>query len=638
MTSHRIFVVLGRTLLLALVGLSAGPALAQTIPGSDPYEPQLRRCRLGLVQQPQVSLGIANDLLAKPLPLPARVIATGCLAAAQHILGDSASSAATAERLLTLLQDPALPPKVRAGERLQTAQLLQQLGQVPRAAKLLEQVQADAVANGDVGLQISALMAIALMRGALDDHEGALGYFRQAIALAEGLQRPDSPGDMSLYYNYGYALLVLKRYEEADRAFDRAARTAATLGGQDVLLNRIASHRGDIQRAGGHPDRAEALFQEALQWQQAHGDPQGAVVSLQRLARLRLEQKRDADALAYAEQAQAMATRSNYMLEIRDGLDLLGEIHTALGDTAAAARDAQQAHAMDRTQARGATIAALAKLQADAARKLPPATIDARVAHADQTGTIAIGIALALTLGVVLVVLRRRRQRDALELGQRDPLTGLMSRPETERRMQALLATPADAAAEPEGDHRCALVLVDVDGFKALNARYGHAAGDRALQALASCLREGCDADDLVARWGSGEFLVVRADTSAAAAFALAAHLRGAAERLRVDAGQGELLPLTVSVGVAPFPLSQRAEARLQDSVALAERAVQAAGRAGGNAWAGLWGVPGAATVAPQQVLQDPLQARAQGWVLLDGSDPLLWSRAFAAPADARPA
>jgi len=621
---------LGRILLLAAASLPAIPALAQTVPGGDPYEATLLRCRADLAQQPQASLRVASDLLTKPdLPVAARVMATGCLATAQQVLGDSNNALASTDRLLVLLQTPGLPPMVRNVERMQAAQLLQQLGQLPRALALLERIHADAVAAGDVAAQINALMVIGLMRGSLDDPEGALGYFQQAIALAERLQRPASPGDVTLYYNYAYALLVLKRYEEADRAFDRAERAATTLGNHDVLLNRILSHRGDIQRAGGHPERAEPLVQRALQWQQAHGDLQGAVVSLQRMARLRLGQARAADALAFAEQAQALATRGKFTAELRDGLDLLGEVHAALGDTAAAARDAQQASAMDRAKARGETYAKLAHLQAAAART--PETVDARVERADNAGTIAIGIALALTLGIVLVVLHRRRQRQALDLGQRDPLTGLLNRPAAERRMPALLATAADAAAAADSDHRCALVLVDVDGFKALNARYGHAAGDRALLALATCLRESCDADDLVARWGSEEFLVVRADTSAAAAFALAAHLRGAAERLRVDAGQGELLPLTVSVGVAPFPLSQHAEARLQDSVALAERAVQAAGHAGGNAWAGLWGAQGDAPVAPQQVLQDPLQARAQGWVLLDGSDPLLWTRAFAA-------
>jgi diguanylate cyclase (GGDEF)-like protein len=632
MTPHRR--ILARTLFLAAASLPAAPALAQTVSGGDPYEGPLMRCRADLAQRPQDSLRVASDLLAKPeLPLPARVMATGCLATAQQVVGEHVKARANTERLLTLLQTPGLPPMMRNMERMQAVQLLQQLGEAPRALVLLKQFHAEAVAANDVAMQINTLMIIAMIRGSLDDPEGALGYLQQAIALSERLQRPPTPGDASLRYNYGYALLALKRYDEADRALDRAEQIATTLGNQDLLLNRILSHRGDIQRATGHPQRAEPLVQRALQWQQAHGDSQGATVSLQRLARLRLDQARATDALAHAEQAQTLATRGHFTLEIRDGLDLLGEIHTALGDTAAAARDAQQAHAMDRAKARGQTYAALANLQASAAHA--PQAADARVARADNAGMVAIGIALALALGVVLVVLHRRRQRQALDLGQRDPLTGLLNRPEAERRMPALLATATEA--EADSDHRCALVLVDVDAFKALNARYGHAAGDRALLALATCLREGCDADDLVARWGSEEFLVVRADTSAAAAFALAAHLRGAAERLRVDAGQGELLPLTVSVGVAPFPLSQHAEARLQDSVALAERAVQAAGHAGGNAWAGLWSVPGAA-VAPQRVLQDPLQARAQGEVLLDGSDPLLWTRAFATPAGARPA
>lgn len=634
MTSYRLL-RLGRMLLLAAASLPIVPALAQTIPGSDPYEAPLRRCMMDLTQQPRMSLKAANDLLARPdLPPPARVAATGCLATAQNILGDSTGASASVERLLTLLQDPTLPATLRNGERLHAAELLRGLGQIPRAAKLLEQAQAEAVADHDVGAQLNTLTTIALMRASLDDHEGALTYFRQAIALTKDLQRPASAGDMGLYYNYGYALLVLKRYDEADAAFDRAAQIATALGGQTMMLNRIASQRGEIQRAGGHPERAEPLLQQALQAQRSQGDPQGAVVTLQRLARLRLDQKRAADALAFAEQAQTLAERGRFALEIRDGVDLLGEIHAALGDSAAAARYTQQAHALDRAKARGENIAALANLQAAAAQKLPPPPADARVARADHAGTVAIGIALALTLGVVLVVLHRRRQRHALDLGQRDPLTGLLNRPEAERRMQALFAAAPDQAGD--ADNRCALLLVDVDGFKALNARYGHAAGDRALLALATRLRESCDADDLVARWGSEEFLVVRADTSSAAAFALAAHLRGAVERLRVDAGQGELLPLTVSVGVAPFPLFQRLDARLQDSVALAERAVQAAGHAGGNAWAGLWGAQGDAPTTPQQVLQDPLQARAQGWVLLDGSDPLLWTRAFAAPASQR--
>ncbi|QNH23363.1 Diguanylate cyclase, GGDEF domain [Xanthomonas sp. GW] len=623
----------GRLLLLTAASLPVVPVLAQTIPGGDPYEGPLQRCRADLGQQPQASLRVASDLLAKPeLPLPVRVMATGCLATAQQLVGDSAKATASTERLLALLQTPGLPPIVHNNERLQAAMLLQQLGQLPRAIALMEQIQADAVAAGDLAMQINALISIALMRGALDDPEGALTYFQQANALSERLQRPPATGDMVLHYNYAYTLLVLKRYDEADRAFERATQTGTQLGNQDVLLNRIVSHRGEIQRASGHLERAEPLVQQALQWQQTHGDRQGAVVSLHRLARLRLEQRRNADALAYAEQAQALAVRGNYMVEIRDGLDVLGEVHATLGDSAAAARDAQQAHAMDRAKARGETYAALANLQAAAAQT--PRSVDARVARADNTGTVAIGLALAVTLGAVLVVLYRRRQRHALDLGQRDPLTGLLNRPEAERRMQALFAVAPEQAGD--ADNRCALLLVDVDGFKALNARYGHAAGDRALLALATCLRESCDADDLVARWGSEEFLVVRADTSSAAAFALAAHLRGTAERLRVDAGQGELLPLTVSVGVAPFPLFHRPDARLQDSVALAERAVQAAGHAGGNAWAGLWGVQGDAATTPQQVLQDPLQARAQGWVLLDGSDPLLWTRAFDAPAPRR--
>ncbi|WP_369941424.1 sensor domain-containing diguanylate cyclase [Xanthomonas medicagonis] len=626
MTPH-LFTRPGRALVVVLA-LLAGPALAQTIPGTDPYEPLLQRCHASIMQKPQASLAMAKELLGRPeLPLPAQVQANGCLGAAQQMLGDSTQSMATTERLLALLEKPGLSLPVLTGGRLQAAMLLQQNRQLPRALKLLEQVQSDAARNGDTAAQISALTGIAMMRAdALDDPQGALDYFRQAIALADQLQRPVRPGDMMLYYNYGYALLLLERYDEADAAFERASGVAAKLPGQDLFMHRIDGHRGEIQRVGGHLERAEAILQKTLQWQQQF-DPQGAVVSLQRLARVRLQQGRGKDALAYAEQAQAMAERSRFLAETRDGLDLLSEVHAALGDTAAAARNAKQARAMDRDKARAETLDSLAKLQAEAARKLPPAAA-ARTQLADGAGRVAIGLAVALLLLVALVLLLRRRHRLAADQRLRDPLTGVLNRPEAERRMQALF--DAQPQAKRETDSRCALLLVDVDGFKALNARYGHAAGDRALQALADCLRAHCDADDLIARWGSEEFLVIRADTSAAAAFALAGHLRGAVERLRVQTEQGEPLPLTVSVGAAPFPLLHRPDARLQDTVALAEQALHAAAQAGGNAWAGAWGTPGDVPVAPQQVLADPLRARAQGWLLLDGSDPLSWANAFA--------
>ena len=440
----------GRALFVAL-GLLAGPALAQTIPGADPYEPLLQRCHAGIMQQPQTSLAIAHELLGKPdLPLPAQVQANGCLAAAQQMLGDSTQSAATTERLLALLQKPGLPPPVLTGGRLQAAMLLQQNRQLPRALKLLEQVQADAERNGDTAAQIGALASIGMMRAdALDDPEGALHYFRQAIALADQLQRPPRPGDMMLYYNYGYALLLLKRYDEADAAFDRASGVAAKLPGQDLFLHRIAGHRGEIQRAGGHTERAEPVLQKTLQWQQKY-DPQGAVVSLQRLARLRLDQGRAKDALAYAEQAQTLSERSRFATEIRDGLDLISEIHAALGNADAAAHYAQQARAMDRDKARAETLVSLAKLQADAARKLPPAAAT-RIARADSAGNIAIGLALLLLFGATLVIVYRRRQRRSADQSLLDPLTGLLNRPEAERRMQALFprrrATSATTAA-----------------------------------------------------------------------------------------------------------------------------------------------------------------------------------------------
>ena len=99
-----------------------------------------------------------------------------------------------------------------------------------------------------------------------------------------------------------------------------------------------------------------------------------------------------------------------------------------------------------------------------------------------------------------------------------------------------------------------ALVLLDIDDFKQLNDRYGHAVGDGVLQRLSSVLIEETRDHDLVARYGGEEFVVLAADTELDGALALAEKLRTAVseERFLVK-GSTTPLSLTVSVGVALY-------------------------------------------------------------------------------------
>ena len=97
--------------------------------------------------------------------------------------------------------------------------------------------------------------------------------------------------------------------------------------------------------------------------------------------------------------------------------------------------------------------------------------------------------------------------------------------------------------------------MLDVDHFKLFNDKYGHAAGDAGLRAIASLLRHTVRRSDIVARYGGEEFVLVLPDTSAEAAVEKVEAIRSALEqtaiRLPREQGTGAL---TISAGVATFP------------------------------------------------------------------------------------
>ncbi|MFK7966733.1 MAG: diguanylate cyclase [Burkholderiaceae bacterium] len=85
-----------------------------------------------------------------------------------------------------------------------------------------------------------------------------------------------------------------------------------------------------------------------------------------------------------------------------------------------------------------------------------------------------------------------------------DKLTGVLNRTEFERRLMGMSRHRRDQ----ESTHHVALVALDLDGFKAVNDRFGHGAGDAVLQQFASRLRDTLRQDDLLGRMGGDEFML----------------------------------------------------------------------------------------------------------------------------------
>ncbi|HEX7172474.1 MAG TPA: GGDEF domain-containing protein [Candidatus Limnocylindria bacterium] len=153
--------------------------------------------------------------------------------------------------------------------------------------------------------------------------------------------------------------------------------------------------------------------------------------------------------------------------------------------------------------------------------------------------------------------------RELNRVARRDSLTGVGNR---------LALDEAIARMLDQGDRlrpvRFALILFDIDHFKAYNDEHGHLAGDAALGRLGEVLRRATRGDDLAFRYGGEEFLLLLPEVDLTGALAVGERVRLAA----ADDGTSGLPPFTVSGGVAlcdpadgrdPEPLLRRADAAL---------------------------------------------------------------------------
>ena len=133
--------------------------------------------------------------------------------------------------------------------------------------------------------------------------------------------------------------------------------------------------------------------------------------------------------------------------------------------------------------------------------------------------------------------------------------------------------------SEAERDGQPISVLfVDMDHFKAVNDKYGHACGDHCLRSVAQALRAALGEGDLLGRYGGEEFIAVLPGRGGAAARQVGEQLRADVERQTLE-WDGQPLRLTVSVGVA----TRLHDERPADTIDRADKALYAAKRGGRN-------------------------------------------------------
>ena len=158
-----------------------------------------------------------------------------------------------------------------------------------------------------------------------------------------------------------------------------------------------------------------------------------------------------------------------------------------------------------------------------------------------------VGIGTLMVAAILILTMRRRVETLIAQLfdaARTDPLTRLLNR----RGFREHLDLELERARR--GQEPMALLVGDLDHFKEVNDRAGHHAGDGVLRRVAEALGENKRQIDTVARVGGEEFALILPSTDADGAFVLAERLRSAIR----DGFAGDLIPVTISFGIATHP------------------------------------------------------------------------------------
>ena len=357
-----------------------------------------------------------------------------------------------------------------------------------------------------------------------------------------------------------HILMAADRLDEARMAADEALRIHEGIGDRvgtglsQMRMCGVEIQRGALKEAGEWCDRAEATLSKTS----GMDDNDYRTLAALR-GRLFLALGRWREAVGQFDRAIAPGG-AQPADDIAELYELRSRAHSALGNFAAAFNDQGEFLRRMREQGTLDRIREVAQLRVQfendqEKQKIALLEKDKKLAEErlnSQTRTtqlVAIaglmGLAAAIVLGYALLSNRRHRA-ELIRLAERDELTGLLNRRAIVRKAVELLSR----AREAKGT--LVIGLIDLDHFKSINDRFGHAVGDQLLQRLAVALRTALHTREVFGRYGGEEFLVLFPDTTMEQAKQASEKLRLALrdQHLRVD---DQDVTVTLSLGLASY-------------------------------------------------------------------------------------
>jgi diguanylate cyclase (GGDEF)-like protein len=390
----------------------------------------------------------------------------------------------------------------------------------------------------------------------------SVGDYKQALALSQEVIDWDTKHHATLSlsvarYLHGQILSEMHNYKDAILETERARQLSVELSDQqgvgfsDLATCQVRLDLGELEAARTDCENALRIF-SASQSMDVEKQAQTLLARLdlleghaeKALGRLDEVLRRNAEEMmprhvpsVYELRARANAALQKYPEAYRD-LSKYLELYTAR-------TDAERERQVSSVRARFETDREIER-NASLQRELALAHERAQRQRAELrwvvTGASLSGLVIALL--TYLLVINRRYRRELLRLATEDSLTGLPNRGRS-----ATLATQALLTAFAHQEPLC-IALIDLDRFKAINDRYGHAAGDRVLQEFTTMARNTIRPSDTLGRWGGEEFLLILPNTTLEVALGLLDHLRLQAGL--IPPAQDEVdLHVSISAGLA---------------------------------------------------------------------------------------
>lgn len=493
--------------------------------------------------------------------------------------GDASVAQQDAERLLTQVAAPDRALVLNALAHMHAAS-----GDALSFARLAAEARDAAQIHGDAGSEAEAILHTGQALQMIEDHAAAIKYFEDAEQRAArlGLRHLES----RIWRRLGISSSIIGRHPQAVSYLERSVRACEELGGgADWFAARNSLYNAHNRRIESTvpdgPERIEAYRPYLPRWQELADEARDAgalrISAVARgnyaIARRYVEDYEGAlETLGEVlQQYQAYKMRANIAITFNE----MGTVYCRMKRYADALSAYQNAlwHLEDgskREQCESyAGISLAHEMMGDATAALA-ALKKVRTLEAELTDQEARASAerRELTLSV-------KRFSDQWEkLAKEDSLTGLPNRRAMEQWLQAALsrATPAMPTT---------MLIIDVDYFKQVNDRFGHAVGDRSLHVLADLIRQNSRYADFPARYGGEEFVVALPQTDLATGAEVAQRLNHSVAAYYWGSIHPPLA-ITISIGVAStaeLPQPYTAESLVE----AADRRLYAAKNAGRN-------------------------------------------------------